>query len=160
MTGVNGAELQRVRQSAEQALASGLAGVDSAIRQRGRLLEPVPITAPDGTRAGWLVGFAVGDTLVGLIQLTADTTFHRYASFQRRPTDTQGCPAVRTWFDPATIHSQARSLVGSQAQLAQPVLSFDLNPDRLVWVVAAVQPDGHQTTINVAGEYAYQPPAP
>jgi len=142
--------------SAERALSAGLVGISSDVLQRGRLLQPVPVLSAADRIDGWVVGFAVDDNLVGLIQFTADMSFHRFASFQRRPDALDGCPAVAVWFDEDAILARAMDAATQGATLTRPVLSYDRSPDRLAWRVEASAPTGETTRIFVAGDYAYR----
>jgi hypothetical protein len=151
---------REARDSAERALQAGLVGIDATTRQRGQLLDAVPLQSPNGDLAGWVVGVATPPHLVGIIQLTADGTFHRYASFQRRPGSDEGCPTIDSWFDEATILTNARSLVAPETQLSHPVLTYDQHPDRLVWSVEATSEDDEAQKIYVAGDYVYLPSPP
>jgi hypothetical protein len=120
-------------------------------------LEPVPIQTPDGGKvAGWFVGMAMEDRLVGFLQLAVDLTFRRYSSFQRRPPDLEGCPRRDDWLDPARILDLARAQAAPGERLAEPFLTYDQNPDRLAWAVQATDREGRESTIYVAGEYAYR----
>jgi len=146
----------RARAAAAAAIASGPAAIAAA--REGRLLDPVAIRDPAGDTAGWVVGLASGETLIGLIQIEADGRYRRFASFQRRAGTLDGCPPVADWFDPPTIRERAEALAGAGERLGTLVLTYDGNPDRLAWAVETTSPAGERSRILVAGAYAYRSP--
>jgi hypothetical protein len=136
----------RAREAAARVLASGLVQTAGA----GELQEPVPVHTPDGAEiAGWFVGMALGDRLTGFLQLQADLSFRRYSSFQHHP-------RLADWLDRSQILDRARSQAASGEQLTDPFLTYDQSPDRLAWAVKATDSKGQESTIYVAGEYAYR----
>lgn len=145
--GSSGAALAR----AQAAVAAGLAG-DSWVRTVGRLLAPIPIVSPTGVAAGWFVPMAVGEQLVGFVQLDSELRYHRYAGFQRQSGQTQGCPLVREWTDPDAIEARAVSILGGRV-IGTPVLSYDGHPDRIAWRVDVLGADGRTHVAFVAGTF-------
>lgn len=154
MREVDPEDLARAREAAARVLASGLVRTPAG---EGSVLEPLPVRTPDGLEiAGWFVGIAAGDRLAGFLQLAADRTFRRYSSFQRHPPALEGTPPVADWLDQKRILERARSRAEPGERLAEPFLAFDQSPDRLAWAVKATDPEGRESTIYVAGEYAYR----
>jgi hypothetical protein len=148
---------EKVRQVVGKLLASVQ---DSLVRSSGQILEPVAIRHPSGDGlAGWFIGVGSGDRLLGFFQLAPDLTFHRFSSFQRRPGSLEGCPPVADWLDPARIQEKARARAEAGDHLAEPFLSYDRNPDRLAWVVRAVDDQGREKALFVAGDTVYAAPA-
>lgn len=149
-------ELARARAAAARVLASGLLQTPAADGS-GTVSEPVPVHSPDGEEiVGWMVGIAAGDRLAGFLQLAADGTFRRYASFQRFPPSLEGCPAAADWLDPSRILERARSKAKASERLEDPFLTYDQNPDRLAWAVPATDRQGTRSTILVAGEFVFR----
>jgi hypothetical protein len=136
---------------ARAAVAAGEAG-DSWVRTVGELLDPIPIVSPTGASAGWFVPMAVGEQLVGFVQLDPELRYRRYAGFQRQTGQTQGCPRVREWTDREVIEARALSAVGGRV-LAAPVLSYDRHPDRVAWRVEMQGADGRRRVAYVAGTF-------
>jgi hypothetical protein len=149
------ADLNRARKAAARVLASGLVRTPLADGS-GEVLEPVPVHAPDGEIAGWFIGIADGDRLAGFLQLAADLAFRRYSSFQRHPPSLEGCPRVADWLDRSRILDLARTRAAAGERLAEPFLTYDQNPDRLVWAVGATDLEGRESTIHVAGDFVYR----
>lgn len=149
-------DLNRAREAAARVLASGLVQTSLA-RGSGEVLEPVPVHTPDGGEiAGWFIGIAADGRLAGFLQLAADLVFRRYSSFQRRPPSLEGCPEVADWLDQSQILDRARTRATAGEKLAEPFLTYDQNPDRLVWAVGATDPQGRESTIYVAGDFVYR----
>jgi hypothetical protein len=156
MREIDAHDLDQVRQAVDRLLASGLVQMPLG-RPAGKVLEPVPIHRPDGDEiAGWFVGIAMGDRLAGFLQLSPALTFRRYSSFQRHPPAIEGCPLVADWIDRSRILERARSRADQGETLADPFLSYDQNPDRLVWAVRTTYPDGRESAIYVAGDFIYR----
>ena len=139
-------------------LAQGRFG-DDAVRRDATVAEPLAVAGPDGRPHSWFVGLTIGDRIVALFQLLLDGTVMRFSSFQRRPGTLEGCPAAREWLDPTFARELVirRSQAGDEVGAA--VLTFDRNPDRLVWAVSVKQEAAGRTrTVYVAGNTVYEPP--
>ena len=95
---------------------------------------------------------AVGEQL-RVAELLPDLTFVRYSSFQHRP-------ELAAWTDTGTIRRRARTLSRTDESLGEPVLTYDRDPSRLAWTVSATDPAGDTRTLYVAGDHAYEQPAP
>ena len=54
------------------------------------------------------------------------------------------------------VLSRARERSGADLEFGQPFLSFDMNPDRIAWVVPATGPDGTGRRVFVAGEAVFE----
>lgn len=134
-------------------LDSGLLG-DAELRPSATVSEPIPVVDPtDAGLHSWFVPIAVGEQLAGFAELLPDLTFVRYSSFQHRP-------ELAAWTDTGTIRRRARTLSRTDESLGEPVLTYDRDPSRLAWTVSATDPAGDTRTLYVAGDHAYEQPAP
>jgi hypothetical protein len=127
-------------------------------RRGASIADPLLVETPGGDPHSWFVGLTDGDRLIGVFQLLLDGTPMRYSSFERRPGDRSRCPLARDWLDPAAAAGRATRSRGGEV-VGTPRLTFDRNPDRVVWSTALRSTDGHVRTVFVAGETVYEPPA-
>jgi len=119
---------------------------------RAAELRAVPIASPQGSAAGWFVGLVMGDRLIGFAQLEEDLRFRRYSSFRGHE------PAATDWLDASTVIDRAREWLEPEHDLRPPHLGYDVNPDRLAWVVTAIGPDGTEHRLLVAGNEVFERP--
>jgi hypothetical protein len=139
-------------------LAQGRFG-DDYVRRSATIADPLTVAGPNGEPHSWLVGLTVGDRLVAWFQMLLDGTVMRYSSFQRRPGDLTGCPPATDWLDPSSARQQATRHAQPGDEVSTPVLTFDRNPDRLVWaVVIKRRAEGTARKVYVAGGSVYEPP--
>lgn len=138
-------------------LAQGRFG-DDYVRRAATLADPLVVTGRNGEPHSWLVGLTVEDRLVAFFQFLLDGTVMRYSSFQRRPGDLSDCPPVGDWLDPASARDRAARHAQPDDHVDAPVLTFDRNPDRLVWAVPIRRANGQLRTVYVAGSSVYEPP--
>lgn len=136
----------QVRAAADRLLRSGFVD-DPAIRNDGRIGDPLPIRGPDGAPAGWFVPVLAGDRLPGFFQFDARLTLLRFSRFPKYP------PA-REWLDEDAIRDVALRKFPDLAGAGTPYLTYDRNVTRLVWAVPARDPRGERT-IYVTGQYAW-----
>lgn len=129
-------------------LARGLVG-DEHLRSAARLGEPIPIVNAEGELHSWFVPVLLGKRMAGFMQLTTSLAFLRYAGWPE-PSD----PAL--WLDAEAVTLRARDLLGPDAELSAPYLSFDVSPERVAWRVDAKTSQGERKTIFVAGKYSYE----
>ena len=129
---------------------------DAQALGKAKLARPLPVYTPQGKIQSWFVAVTVEDRIAGFFQLSPTLILLRYASFQRRPGSTAGCPPSDTWLSPKQIMAQAAKLLQPGETMEPPLLTYDKNPDRLAWAVNVRAPDGATRVIFVAGEYAYQ----
>jgi len=150
-----GHDVESIGVAAAQLLASGAVG-DPQLRVAARVGVALPVMRPEGTQHSWFVPLTVGESLVAFMQILADGTLLRFSSFQRRPGDPGGCPPAADWLDAANIRRRAQAQrIDSKA--GEPVLTFDKNPDRLVWCVPLTDAHGKTRQIYVAGTTIYEP---
>jgi hypothetical protein len=137
----------RARNMAATAIARGLAPIPGA---RAAALVPVPIRDPSGGAAGWFVGVVEGDRLLGFVQLGPDLEFHRASTF--------GGPAqpAADWLDPARVTEIAAGAARPGERLGEPTLSYDTSPDRIGWIVPAIDPRGRRRDLMVTGATAFE----
>jgi hypothetical protein len=139
-------------------LAQGRFG-DDYVRRAATVAAPLQVVGPDRRPHSWMVGLTVGDRLVAFFQLLLDGRVLRFSSFQRRAGDLAGCPPARDWLDPASAREQVIRQAQPGDEVSTPVLTFDRNPDRLVWAVSVTRrADGRTRTAYVAGSSVYEPP--
>lgn len=113
-------------------------------------LHAVQVTAPDGDPAGWFVALVIQGRLIGFVQLDEALRFRRYASFAGAE------PAAGDWLESSVVLSRARDEAGTNLDLGEPFLSFDVSPDRIAWVVPATGPDGSPRRLFVAGDEVFE----
>ena len=125
-------------------------GFIAEARAKEAELHAIQVNAPDGEAAGWFVGLVSGERLLGFAQLDEALRFRRYASFAGAE------PAAKDWLESSAVLSRARERSRADLELGQPFLSFDMNPDRIAWVVPATEPDGTGRRVFVAGEAVFE----
>jgi hypothetical protein len=128
---------------------------DELIRKRGRLLPAIAIHEPDGGVHGWFVPIVVGEKLVAFMQFNKAEEFERFSSFMHAPGDMTACPDKASWVDPRAIQKVAKTRLLPGQHVAEPFLTYDRHPDRLVWAVPLSSNKGRQGYIYVAGNYVF-----
>lgn len=138
-----------MREAARRAARSRLAGL--GVRKRCRVPPPLPIGDRRGAPAGWFVGVAVGDRLLGFLQFDANEALMRTSWFPMRGS-LADLPSAAAWLDAAAIRALALRAALPNEKVGEPYLSFDRHPTRLLWRVP-VERDGHRTgEIEVIGD--------
>ncbi len=137
-----------VLERARTLLAQGAVG-ERRLQHAARLAPPLPVVQASGALDSWFIPVLLGERMAGFIQLTVDLTLLRYSGFPE-PVD------AALWMDLDTISSCARQLLGPDADLSAPRLSFDNTRERIAWRVQAKNSAGEVRTVFVAGEYAYE----
>src|SRR6188474_3412359 len=97
-------------------------------RTHGEIRQAIAVEFPRGQLRAWFVPVINGDRLLGFFELKPDLTPIRYSSFQRREGQTENCPAVADWTDPATIRGRAAKLLRPGETADTPYLSYDALP--------------------------------
>lgn len=128
---------------------------DELIREKGNLLPAIAIHAPDGEVHGWFVPVVAGEKLLAFMQFDQHAVFERFSSFMHGPGDIASCPEKAGWVDPAAIRKLAESHLKPGEEIAEPFLTYDRHPDRLVWAVPRSSRRGPAGFIYVAGSYVY-----
>lgn len=139
------------REAAKRVLRSGRVG-DRLAREEGEVMDPLVLHGPAGEHAGWVAGVVRGSRLLGFIQLERDGRFRRYVSLLSRFGTPDSCPEPDAWFDPDRVVRRAGELSADDERLGEPILTFDRNPDRIVWEIPAVSGSGERT-FQVLGEH-------
>jgi len=130
------------------------------VRTHGEIRQAIAVEFPRGRLSSWFVPVTSSDRLLGFFELRPDLTLIRYSSFQHREAETESCPAVADWTDPATILARAAKLQRPDETAETPYLSYDAFPSRLAWAVPVSVPAGQQRIIFVAGESVFEGRAP
>jgi len=146
--------LDCVYKRAIQLFKSGIAQ-DTIVNTSGKIEKPIPILNSSGEVVSWFIGITVGERLVGFMQINTNLELLRYSTFQRTPGSLSGCPMASIWLNTNTIINLARTIASTQDELANPILTYDRSPPRIVWAVKATDKRGQSKTIYVAGEYVY-----
>jgi hypothetical protein len=146
-----------MRALARQLLDSEVFG-DEQVRQSAAIAEPLLVVGPHREAHSWLVGLTQNDRLVALFQFLLDGTVMRYSTYQRRPGDLAHSPLARDWLDPESARARVAALARADEQVEGVWLTFDRNPDRLVWAATLRGGEGGRRTLFVAGDSVYEPP--
>ena len=132
---------------AASAIARGLAPISGAAVAE---LVPVPIRDPSGGAAGWFVGVVDGGRLLGFVQLGADLELHRASTFGGA-----GQPAA-DWLDTERVAEIASGAARAGERLGEPSLGYDGSPDRIGWIVPAIDPTGRRRDLMVTGASVFE----
>lgn len=150
---MNAGNRGRIQRAVKTLLLQGEAQteLDSAIE----IGEPIPVVHPDGTPRSWFVPLVAGSKLAGFAELLPSLTPLRMSSFHRRGRLDDRAPNASDWTDTDRIRARAASLAREGEQLSAPVLTYDGDPNRLVWKIVATTPSGAPRVLFVAGTAAY-----
>jgi hypothetical protein len=149
-----GATRTAIRDAARKYLASA-PGLDARTRHASVLDDPRPVLTPDRRPHSWVVGVSVDSHPVGFVQVLLDGTIMRYSAFPGRPrSDTPSPGGAR----PAQARQRIGTAVPGSEIVEEPFLTFDRNPDRLVWAAIVKTPQGTQRLMFVAGDSVYEAP--
>jgi hypothetical protein len=147
----------RAKALARRYLDDGSFG-DEQVRRSAAIAAPLLVAGPRREPHSWLVGLTQGDRLVGLFQFLLDGTVMRYSTFQRRPGDLTHSPPARDWLDGEAASARAAARARDGETIEDVWLTFDRNPDRIVWAVSLRGSNGEMRTLYVAGDSTYEPP--
>ncbi|HWC99921.1 MAG TPA: hypothetical protein VG456_24345 [Candidatus Sulfopaludibacter sp.] len=95
---------------------------------------PLPVRAPDGAIHSWIVPFTAENQIVAWAQLLPTLESLRFSVFGEQK------PEAAEWLDPAAILYRVADVVGLGQHLSEPVLTYDRDPSRLVWMVESRPP--------------------
>ena len=142
---------------ARQLLDRGSFG-DQQVRRSATIAEPLLVVGPEREPHSWLVALTIAERLVAVFQFLLDGTVMRYSSYQRRPDDLTHCPLAREWLDADVASAHVRAKARPDEEVDDVWLTFDRNPDRVVWAVR-LRGSGGDRTLFVAGTSIYEPPS-
>src|SRR5262249_23428323 len=145
-----------IEMMARQYLESGSFG-DRFLRDAAAIAVPRLVVGPRGEPHSWLVGLTVGDRLAAGVPALLDGFPMWDSSFPGQPGDVTRCPPAADWLDPATVRKRAATAQRGRV-IEEPFLTFDRNPDRVVWAVRVQDSNGQQRMVFVAGDAVYEPP--
>ena len=146
-----------MRALARQLLDRGSFG-DETVRRSAAIAEPLLVSGPGREPHSWLVGLTIGDRLVSVFQFLLDGSVMRYSSYQRRPGDLTHSPPARDWLDAEVVKARASAKARSGERAEEVWLTYDRNPDRVVWAVL-LRGSQASRTVFVAGDAVYEPPS-
>jgi hypothetical protein len=102
--------------------------------------EPLPVMAPGGAIHSWMVPFIAGAKLVAWAQLSPSLAPLRLSVLGGGRMDV--APDAADWLDTGLISAKIAAVAGAGATLSSPVLTYDRDPSRLVWMVESRSPGG------------------
>jgi hypothetical protein len=145
-----------MRALARQLLENGSFG-DETVRRSAAIAEPLLVSGPRREPHSWLVGLTIADRLVSVFQFLLDGTVMRYSSYQRTPGDLTHSPPARDWLDAEVVRARATASARTGERAEDVWLTYDRNPDRVVWAVL-LRSNAVSRTLFVAGDAVYEPP--
>lgn len=148
---------ESISEAARRLLASGAVG-DESLRTSATIGQPIPVMHPNRQLHSWFVPLTVDNRLAAFFQLLPDGTLMRFSSFPRGSGDSPTWPEAADWLDTGRIQTRAVRHGRTGETPHEPFLSYDRNPDRLVWAVPVSNERGDERLIYVVGETVYDPP--
>lgn len=132
------------------------AGVETLVRRKGRVADPIPVEHPRGSVTHWFVPVAVDGRLAGYFLFDTQLVLQRYSSFLHRSDSVEGAPDLGSWTElPRVVRTAAKSAPG--LKVGDPYLTYDGVPSRLAWAVP-IQSKGGAPVLYVAGDHVYTKP--
>lgn len=150
---VDHTETDKLRQRVEELLRQGF--LDRRTDSHMRVGTPLPVMHPEGGQHSWFVPLEVGNKLAGFAQMLMTLEPLRFSGFQRVSGNLDECPDTADWTAPDRILSRAATLAKPDERLSAPVLTYELDPSRLVWRIKACLPSGSSRSLFVAGTAVY-----
>jgi hypothetical protein len=132
---------------------------DEPLRRSATVNCALPVVSPEGELHSWFVPVTVGDRLVAFFQFLSDGIIMRFSSFQHRPGEYDNCPLAEDWLKPDKIKANAATQRQKNETVGKPILTYDLSPDRLAWVVPFTNEHGEVRLVYVAGKAVYTSPS-
>jgi hypothetical protein len=130
---------------------------DSVVRKKGKANAPIPVHTPDGKNVvSWFVGITVGDRIASFLQFNGAGKLIRYSSFQRESKSVEECPKADTWLKSSHVKNRGKSIVGKDALVKKPYLSYHQNITRLAWIVRVIEKDGIERLVYVVGDSVFE----
>lgn len=111
-----------------------------------------------GAFHSWVVPLTIQGKLVAWAQFSPQLVLLRFSVFLRREGELDRCPNVADWFDPGIVRERVLEKVGPNADLTAPLLTFDRDPSRLVWLVESRGKSGSTKRWFVAGNTVWEDP--
>lgn len=129
--------------------------IDTPERLLPAVRDPIPVQEPGGRIYSWIVPLTSGARLLGWAQFSSALDFLRYSTVSSGHS-TGNEPNLRDWFDPTTIAARVKLYVGHGLQTSSPILTFDRDPSRLVWLVVGTDPAHKGKLWYVAGNSIWE----
>lgn len=148
---------ESIGEAARRLLASRAVG-DESLRTSATVGRPIPVLHPNLQLHSWFVPLTIDNRLAAFFQLLRDGTLMRFSSFPTGSDEAPTWPEAADWLDTARIQTRAVRHSRTGETPHQPFLSYDRNPDRLVWAVPFSNERGDERLIFVVGETVYEPP--
>jgi hypothetical protein len=120
--------------------------------------EAAAVCDVSGAFHSWVVPLTIKEKLVAWAQFSARLELQRFSTFLRREGEFDPCPDVADWFDPEVVRKRVIDKVGEEVDLSVPMLTFDRDPSRLVWLVEALRARGEPQRWFVAGPSVWEDP--
>jgi hypothetical protein len=102
------------------------------------LRDPVPIHLPGGGIHSWMVPFVAGEKLLAWAQIGRTLEFLRFSLLAGGRAES--CPSAADWLDPRVVAARIAKAAAPLHLVGGPVLSYDRDPSRLVWVADVAEP--------------------
>jgi hypothetical protein len=99
---------------------------------------PMPIYSPTGSVHSWMVPFVADEKLLAWAQIGRGLEFLRFSLVAGGRAD--ACPAAADWLDAAVVAARIAKAAAPRHLVSDPVLSYDRDPSRLVWVADVAKP--------------------
>ncbi len=120
--------------------------------------QAAPVYDPTGAFHSWIVPLMIQRRLVAWAHFSPQLVLLRFSIFLRREGALDLCPNVEDWFNPEIVRERVIEKIGPNADLTTPVLTFDRDPSRLVWLVEVRYKDGSRKRWFVAGQSVWEDP--
>lgn len=101
---------------------------------------PLGVHAPGGAIHSWMVPFTAGTKLVAWAQVSPSLDPLRFSLLAGGNPD--AFPDAADWLDSRQILAKVSAMVGAGQALSAPVLTYDRDPSRLVWMVESHAANG------------------
>jgi len=120
--------------------------------------QAVPVCDFSGAFHSWVVPLTMEGKLVAWAQFSSQLALQRFSIFLRREAELDRCPNAADWFDRQVVRERVIEKVGPEADVTAPILTFDRDPSRLVWLVEARDNSGSRKRWFVAGRSVWEDP--
>jgi hypothetical protein len=101
---------------------------------------PVAVRASGGAIHSWMVPFTAGTKLIAWAQMSPSLDLLRFSLLAGGRIE--ACPNAADWLDVARISAQIVASAAAGSTLSAPVLTYDRDPSRLVWMAESREPGG------------------